>query len=192
MRSGITATLVLLMVGAYSQETDGLKRHSNHYTFTIGSGWVHNLTIPEVTGQNIQNDFATVSFEFFWVPEHRVSLGLGTGYHRIFEAKGVLTDNTTGQVDRSIVPLVFLVQMRIVDNVHLGVGTGIAFIHNTTVGGKHKVITNTASLSNFEFYGAYIYPLSKYWLLGGKATVYYIGNTEDTFFSLQVTCALKL
>ncbi len=184
--------LVFLSVVVYSQKNDSVKAHLNHYTFTIGTGWTHYINNLEMGGQNIQKDYAGVSLKLFWEPEHRLSLGLESGYYKLFTAKGQLTDNTTGQVDRSVIPLLFLIRMRIIDNVHLGVGTGIALITNKTAGGQQKVVTETISLSNFELSGAYIYPLSKHWLLGGEVKLFHFGNTEDTMYSIQATCAVKL
>ena len=183
--------LAFLSVVVYSQKNDSVKARINHYTFTIGTGWTHYINNLEMAGQNLQKDFAGVSLKFFWEPEHRLSLGLETGYYKLFMAKGQLTDNTTGQVDRSVIPILFLIRMRIIENVHLGVGTGLALITNKTVGGQQKVITKTLSLSNFEISGAYIYPLSKHWLLGGEVKLFHFGNTEDNIYSIQATCSLR-
>ncbi len=183
--------LVSLSVVVYSQKNDSLKVRLNHYTLTIGTGWTHYINNLEMGGQNLQKDYAGVSLKFFWEPEHRLSLGLETGYYKLFMAKGQLTDNTTGQVDRSVIPLIFLIRMRIIDNVHLGIGTGLALIMNKTVGGKQKVVTETISLSNFELSGAYIYPLSKHWLVGGEVKLLYFGNTEDNMYTIQATCAVR-
>ena len=183
--------LVSLSVVVYSQNNDSVKVRLNHYTLTIGAGWTHYINNLEMGGQNLQKDYAGVSLKFFWEPEHRLSLGLETGYYKLFMAKGQLTDNTTGQVDRSIVPVLFLIRMRIIDNVHLGIGTGLALIMNKTAGGKQKVLTETISLSNFELSGAYIYPLSKHWLVGGEVKLLHVGNTEDNMCTIQATCAVR-
>ncbi len=190
-RAFVLLTLIFATVAVYSQKSDSVRLHLNRYTLTIGTGWTHYINTLEIGGQNIQQDFAGVSLKFFWEPEHRLSLGMETGYYKLFSAKGQLTDNTTGQVDRSVIPLLFLIRMRIIENVHIGIGTGIAFITNKTAGGKQKVVTETLSLSNFELSGAYIYPLSKHWLLGGELKLFHFGNTEDTMYSIQATCAMK-
>ena len=192
IRVGITMVLVSFSVLVFSQKNDSVKIHLNHYTFTIGAGWTHYINSLEIGGQNIQKDFAGVSLKFFWEPEHRLSLGLETGYYKLFRAKGELIDYTTGQVDRSVMPLLFLIRMRIIENVHLGVGTGIALITNKTAGGQQKVVTETISFSNFELSCAYIYPLAKHWLLGGEIKFFHFGNTEDNMYSIQATCALRL
>lgn len=184
--------LISLSVIVYSQKNDSVKARLNHYTITIGTGWTHYINNLEIGGQNMQKDFAGVSLKFFWEPEHRLSLGLETGYYKLFRAKGQLVDNTTGQVDRAAIPLLFLIRMRIINHVYLGVGTGITLITNKTAGGQQKVLTKTWSLSNFEISGSYIYPLSKHWLLGGEIKFFHFGNTEDNMYSIQATAALRL
>jgi hypothetical protein len=191
-RAAIIMVLVILSTVVFSQNNQNVKARINHYTLTIGTGWTHYVDNLQMVGQNLQKDFAGVSLKFFWEPEHRLSLGLESGYYKLFMAKGQLTDNTTGQVDRSVIPVLFLIRMRIIENVYLGIGTGIALIMNKTVGGHQKVLTETISLSNFELSGAYIYPLSKHWLLGGEVKLFHFGNTEDNMYSIQATCAVRL
>ena len=191
-RAVITMVLVFLSVVIYSQKNDSVTVRLNHYTVTVGAGWTHYINNLQVGGENLQKDFAGVSVKFFWEPEHRLSLGLESGYYKLFRAKGQLTDNTLGQVDRSIIPILFLIRMRIIENMHLGIGTGIALITNKIAGGGQKVVTETLSLSNFELSGAYIYPLNKHLLLGGEVKLFHFGNTEDTMYSIQATCAVRL
>ena len=184
--------LVFLSVVVYSQKNDSLKVRLNHYTLTIGAGWTHYINNLQMGGENLQKDFAGVSVKFFWEPEHRLSLGLESGYYKLFRAKGQLTDNTLGQVDRSVIPLLFLIRMRIIENIHVGIGTGVSIIANKIAGGGQKVVTETLSLSNFELSGAYIHPLNKHLLLGGEVKLFHFGNTEDTMYSIQATCAVRL
>jgi hypothetical protein len=191
-RAIITMVLVFFSAAVFSQKNDSVQVHLNHYTLTVGTGWTHYINNLVIGGQNIQRDFAGVSLKFFWEPEHRLSLGLETGYYKLFRAKGQLTDNTVGQVDRAVIPILFLIRMRIIENVHLGIGTGIALITNKTAGGQQKVVTETISLSNFELSGAYLYPFSQHWLLGGEVKLFHFGNTEDTMYSIQATCAVRL
>jgi len=183
--------LVFLSAMVFSQKNDSVKIHLNHYTLTIGTGWTHYINNLEMGGQNLQKDFAGVSLKLFWEPEHRLSLGLESGYYKLFRAKGQLTDNTPGQVDRSVIPLLFLIRMRIIENIHVGIGTGIALITNKIAGGGQKVITETRSLSNFELSGAYIYQLNRHLLCGGEVKLFHFGNTEDTMYSIQATCAVR-
>ena len=193
-RKKIIFTLILAFftLAVFSQQKDSVKVHLNHYTLTIGAGWTHYFNNLENWDNNIHKDFAGVSFKFFWEPEYRLSLGLESGYYELFKVTGQLPDNTSVEVKRTVVPLLLLARMRIVDNVYLGAGFGIALLTNKTAGGDQKIVTKTTSLSNFELSGAYIYPLSKHMLDGGEMKMFHFGSYSDWMYSLQATFAFKL
>jgi hypothetical protein len=192
IKTGITLVLIFFTLGVYSQQNDSVKVRLNHYTLTIGAGWTHYIDNLEYGDQDIQKNFAGTSFKFFWEPEYRLSLGLESGYYKLFRVTNQVNQDTAVQTDRSVVPLLLLVRMRIIDNVYLGAGMGIAIITNKSSGAGQEIITKTNSLANFELSGSYVYPLSKHWLVGGEFKVFHFANLEDWMYSIQATFAVKL
>jgi hypothetical protein len=192
IKISLTLLLFLLAINSYSQDGNTPKTKLNHYTLTVGVGWTHYINNLEYGDDNIKQDFLGLGFKFFWEPEHRISLGLETGYYKLFQTTNVLNADTSIQVDRVVVPALLLARMRIVDNVYLGAGMGLAFITNKAAGSSREVETKTTSLANFQLSGAYIYPLSKHLLVGGEAKVFHFGNLADWMYSLQATFAVKL
>jgi hypothetical protein len=192
IRAVFSIVLIFAALAAVSQQNDSVKVRLNHYTLTVGAGWTHYINNLEYGDENIKNDFAGVSFKFFWEPEHRLSLGLGTGYYKLFRIKGEPKADTAVQIDRSLVPFLLLVRMRIVDHVYLGAGMGLSFITNKVASSGREIVTKTTSLANFEVAGSYIYPLGKHWLVGGELKVFHSGTLEDWLYSVQATCAFKL
>jgi hypothetical protein len=192
IKTAFVIALIFCTSVVFAQQKDSVKVRLNHYTFTIGAGWTHYINNLEYGDKNIQNDFAGISGKFFWEPAYRLSLGLETGYYKLFKIKDQVNPDTAFQVDRVVVPFLLLVRMRIVDNIYLGAGMGIAIITNTASGSGQKISTKTTSLSNFELSAAYIYPLSKHWLVGGEAKMFHYGNLNDWMYSIQATCAFKL
>jgi hypothetical protein len=191
-KTGFTLVLIFFTLVVFSQQKDSVKVRLNHYTLTIGAGWTHYINNLENGDQKIQNNFAGVSFKFFWEPEHRLSLGLESGYYKLFKVTNQINADTSVQIDRAVVPLLLLVRMRIVDNVYLGAGMGIAIITNTASGVSQKIVTKTNSLSNFELSGSYIYPLSKHWRIGGEFKGFHFGSLNDWMYSVQALCAFRL
>jgi len=192
IKTVFTLVLVFLSLVGFSQQKDSVKVRLNHYSFTIGAGWTHYVNNLENFDQNMKNDFAGVSFKFFWEPEHRLSLGLESGYYKLFKITDQVNQDTTVEINRSLVPFLLLVRMRIVDNVYLGAGMGISFITNKASGAGQEIKTTMNSLSNFEVTGSYIYPLSKHWLVGGELKVFSSGTLEDWIYSVQAVCTFRL
>ncbi len=192
IKTSFTLVLICFTLVAFSQQKDSVKVRLNHYTLTVGAGWTHYIDNLEYGNKNIRKDFAGVSFKFYWEPEHRLSLGLETGYYKLFRTTNEFTPDTTFYVDRTVVPMLLLVRMRIVDNVYLGAGMGLAFITNKVSGVNNSIVTKTTSMSNFELSGAYIYPLSNLLRIGGEFKLFHFGNMSDWMYSIQATCAVRL
>jgi hypothetical protein len=187
-----TLVLIFFTMVVFSQQKDNVKVRLNHYTFTVGAGWTHYVNNLEYGDDNMKNNFAGASFKFFWEPEYRLSLGLETGYYKLFKITNQVNQDTTVEIDRSLVPFLLLVRMRIIDNVYLGAGMGMSFITNKASGAGKEIKTTMNSLANFELTGSYIYPLSKHWLVGGELKVFYSGTLEDWIYSVQAVCAFRL
>jgi hypothetical protein len=192
IKTVLTLVLVSYTLVAFSQQKDSVKVRLNHYTFTIGTGWTHYYNNLENGDQDIKKNFPGVSFRFLWEPEYRLSLGLESGYYKLFRITNQINSDTSIQIDRSVVPLLLLVRMRIVDNVYIGAGMGIAIINNKAEGAVQKIVTKTTSLSNFEVFGSYIYPLSKHWNVGGEVKIFSFASLNDWMYSIQAVCAFRL
>ncbi|MCK9219457.1 MAG: hypothetical protein PHF97_03285 [Bacteroidales bacterium] len=176
----------------YSQKVDSLIVKRNHYSFTIGGGWTHYINSLEIGKKDARINFAGISLKFFWEPEHRLSLGLETGFYQIYKVKINDYMNVTGQAGMSAIPLLLTVRMRIVDHFHLSVGAGLAMMFNKVSGMGQNINSTILSLSNYQFSGSYIYPLHKHWLVGGEFKVLDFGKADDWIYSVQAICTIRL
>ena len=192
IKTGLTLVLIFITLVVFSQQKDSVKVHLNHYTLTVGTGWTYFFNNLENGDQDIKKNFIGVSFKFLWEPEYRLSLGLESGYYRLFKVTNQIGIDTSVTVTRTVVPMLLLVRMQIVDNVYLGAGMGLAFLNNKASGPYREVVTQGTSMSNFELFGSYIYPLRKHWLVGGEIKVFHFGSLSDWMYSIQATCAVKL
>jgi hypothetical protein len=192
IKTGLTLVLVFFTLVVFSQQKDSVKVHLNHYSFTIGTGWTHYIDNLDYGDKDLKKDFIGVSFKFFWEPEYRLSLGLESGYYRLFKNSYQINADTSIEVSRTVVPLLLLVRMRVIDNFYLGAGMGIAIITNKASGISKEIVTKTNSLSNFELSGSYIYPLSKHWRVGGEFKAFHFGSLNDWMYSVQALCAFRL
>lgn len=177
---------LLIALAAFSQLQETATTKPVRFSLSLGTGWTHYIDNLEYGNQNISKDFAGFSFRFYWEPEYRLSLGAETGSYTMFKYSG-----PSGDVTRKVIPMLLLVRMRIVDHFYLGTGFGLASLTNTSTYPGQKIVTNTMSLSNYQFSASYIYPLGTRWQLGGEAKVYDFGAYNDWMYSLQVFWAYR-
>ena len=189
-RGFITWLLLLPALLVFSQQKESVKVHMNHYSLMVGVGWTHYIDNLEYGDNNIRKDFAGVSMQFFWEPEHRLSLGLESGYYHMFNVSGEVT-GISAKVTRAVTPMLLLVRMRVINHFYIGAGMGLALITNKVMAGSDKIVTKTWSLSNYKGTISYLYPLAKHWRVGGEANIFNYGNLNDWMYSVQALCAFR-
>ncbi len=181
--------LIFLMIpGVQAARKDSSKVSLNHYSLSVGAGWVHYINTLEIGKDQAQTNSAGVSLKFFWEPEHRLSLGLESGFYRIYSVKA----DTGAKVVMSAMPLLLNVRMRIIDHFYLSAGAGLALMFNNISGKEEKISSTILSLSNYQFSASYIYPLDNHWNIGGEFKFLNFGKSADWIYTLQVVCAVKL
>lgn len=188
----ILALSLVLSFAGISQQADSIKVKKNHYSLALGVGWAHYINTLEIGKDNATINSAGLSLKFFWEPEHRLSLGLESGFYRLYKVKSKTYTDLQGQATMSAIPLLLVVRMRIIDYVYLSAGAGLAVMFNKVTGIDNKVYSNSLSLSNYQFSGSYLYPLTKHWQVGGEFKVLNFGMASDWMYTLQAVCAVKL
>lgn len=193
-RKALLIALVLLFTASFSwaQKKDSLhKAKLNHYSLTLGVGWSHFINNLENFDGNMHNNFVGFTGKFYWEPEHRLSLGLETGYYRLFQVTNQISSDVSVKGSRVVVPLLLLVRMRIVDNFYLGTGMGLAVVTNKVFGAGSTVKTKSWSMSNVELSASYIYPLMKHLQVGGELKGYRFNKMNDWMYTLQALCVVR-
>jgi hypothetical protein len=186
--------LLILSAATVGQaaKKDSTKVSLNHYSLTVGIGWSHYINTLEIGKDEATTNSLGVSLKFFWEPEHRLSLGLESGFYRLYSVRSKTYTDLTGQASMSAIPLLLTIRMRIIDNFYLSAGAGLALMFNKVTGIDNKVTSTILSLSNYQFSGSYIYPLSRHWLVGGEFKVLNFGKAADWMYTVQAVCAFKL
>ncbi len=175
-----------------AQKSDTTRRSLNHYSLAIGFGWAHYINSLEIGKAEATIDHPGISLKFYWEPEHRLSLGLESGYYRIFGMTREIDNEQSGKVTLSAIPLLLNVRMRIVDHFYLSAGAGLALMLNRVSGINQTINSTILSLSNYQFSASYLYPLNRYWIIGGEFKFLNFGKTDDWIYSLQACCAIRL
>jgi hypothetical protein len=191
----ILIPVLLLMASlAHGQNNDSINnRPWKHYSLAVGAGWSHYInSLETVDSKDVGKDFIGISLRFLWEPEYRLSLGLETGYYRIYSVKKQVSPEISGESQFYAMPLLLVARMRIVDQFYLSVAPGLTILSQKISGMGEKISSSTLSLANFEGTATYIYPLNRRFSLGGDLKFLYFGKTNDYLYSLQVVGILHL
>jgi hypothetical protein len=184
--------LLLLIAGSTFAQITEKPGKLNHYSFAMGLGWTHYINTLEIGKDNATINSPGLSLRFFWEPEHRLSLGLETGYYRLYKVTNKSYSDLTGKVTMSAVPLMLTVRMRIIDRLYLSTGAGLAVMLNNVSGIDSEISSTILSMSNYQFSASYIRPLTRKLQAGAEFKFYNFGKTADWIYGLQLFCAVRL
>jgi len=178
---------------ASAQTNDSIPKTRSHFTLAVGAGWSHYFANMDlVPARNVQKDFIGTSFRFMWEPEYRLSLGLETGFYRIFRVDSTITAEYNMKSRMNVVPLFLVIRMRIVDNFYLSIAPGLALQYTKISGIGPEITSHQLSMANFEATASYLYPLGRMFIVGGEARYMYFGKTNDAMLSINAVFAVKL
>lgn len=180
--------IIFFMMTAFvgnAQKMDTVLRMS----VQAGAGWMHYYNNLIIGHDKVTNDYIGTSIRLMWEPEHRLSLGVETGYYKLYTVK---LNPGDGNVSLSIVPVLANIRMRIVKNVYLTAGTGVVMMKskvNSTPAesGESTVI----SYSNVQVSGLYLYHLTQQFAVGGEVKFMWLDKTDDFMHSVQAVISYR-
>ena len=183
--------LLILLSGSLSAQDSLTQTHRNHYSLAVGLGFSHYFNTLQIGKKFANPNSVAVSFRFFWEPEHLLSLGLETGYFRLFKVEKQISSEKTSTATMDIVPLFLLVRMRVINYFYVTAGMGLAMMINK-VSLDRNINSTFFSLSNFKFGASYLHPIGKNFFTGVELLTDNIGKTNDWTFTAQVVGGIRL
>src|SRR4051812_4612212 len=93
----------------------------------IGTGWTHYYNSLVVGHEGLKNNFLGSSLRIMWEPEHRLAVGIETGYYKLYEAT---LQAGNGAATLFVIPLMANFRMRLLKEFYLTGGTGIALLQS--------------------------------------------------------------
>ena len=153
---------------------------------TVGTGMSHyiNTLQDDPNRKALRQNFSCSSFRFMWEPEHRLSLGIETGYYKVYEVQ-LLDSKQVNTASLAVIPALFRVQMRVFKRFFASVATGISFHHASVNALGNQSESETMAFSNLQFSAGYIYPITKQFGLGLEAKFLSENKTEDMVLSFE-------
>jgi len=154
-----------------------------------GSYYIAGINLRPIGLENsIQRMSAATTFRLMWYPNHRLRLGIESGYTNFYSYR-VESGSQKGRVSLNAIPVLFIWSMPVVRrvNVYAGLGTYILNTHLTYLGEvKSKVI----SLGT-NFAVSYTHPFSRLVGIAAEAKFMNAFETKDATMSLQVQLVWK-
>ena len=183
-------TLVLLFVSSLTfqcvaQTADSSSVKKNHrFTFYAGAGpnfYLNNL----VQAKDEVNEFS-YSFvgRIMWEPEHNLSLGIETGYNRLYSVK-VTSGDTSVHIVNAAVPIGIVVTMKFYKNFYASFLLGQSILINKVrTTNLENVDATTFSLGDFGAAIGYKRLISDRFYLGSEIKGFYSSRLQDKNIAL--------
>lgn len=186
MRLAITlSALLLTSVASYGQE-------QKPYNWSVGGGvgWFHYINTLDVGKDLAKTNQVGFTFRFMWEPEHRLSLGLESGYYTLYSMEVPPSPGIFGgNAKLSTIPLLLSFRVRVLPDFYLSGGPGLAIMYSEVTARGNTAESSFLSMANLHVSAMYRKKISDRFDLGGELKFLNFGKTEDYGYSLQVVGA---
>jgi hypothetical protein len=185
----VTSGLFFFSLALLAQQNQKRTR----FSVNGGVGLTRYVNTLEVGADLINQNHFGFSFRAMWEPEHRLAIGLETGYYTLYNLSKRPSKNSPLAAESSlaIIPILLNLRMRIVNNFYLTAGTGAAILLSETTALGNTASSSQTSLSDFQASALYLRPINNRISWGGEAKFLSIGKTEDNAFALQAIICYK-
>lgn len=182
MRTIFTLFLMLsVSVVAQAQEVK-----PKNWSIGAGVGWFHYINTLDVGADLAKTNHVGYTFRFMWEPEHRLAIGLESGYYTVYSI-----ERPAGTAKLSAIPLLFSFRIRVLPDFYLSGGPGMTIMYsNVTVLGS-SAESSFLSMANLHVSAMYRKRISDRFDLGGEVKFLNFGKTEDYGYSVQVVGAYR-
>lgn len=185
MTPRFTIWMIMLVLTASSLPASAQAGQENRHRFSVylGAGpnfYFNNLVFLKNRVNELNYSF---SGKIMWEPEHRLSIGLETGYFRLYGIDLSGPKNT--KVRNSAIPIQLVVTMRVMKSFYGSFSIGRAFlINDVTTDAYGNFDATTFSLADFSATVGYRKKLNDRYSIGIDAKYYYSSKAEDANFAL--------
>lgn len=179
MRGTIVIGLLLAASVVYGQD-----QKQNNFSVAAGAGWFHYINTLDLGADLAHTNHTGYTFRFMWEPEHRVAMGLESGFYTLYTL-----DRPAGTASLTTIPLLLSFRIRVLPDFYLAGGPGMAIMYSDVT-----VLNNTAnssflSLANLHVSAMYRKKINDRFDIGGEFKFLNFGKTEDYGYSIQVVGA---
>ncbi len=187
----ITGILIIACAAhAMAQTNSNTQPQGQHFAVYGGLGPNFYFNNLQVGHQYVNNFNYSITGRFMWEPEHLLSLGVESGYYRLytFNAPGV----EQARIINTAIPLQVVVSMKFLQNFYASFSMGQSILLNKATSeslGDFKA----SSLSLADFSGAlgYRHRLNNRFSISAEAKYFYSSSFVDTNIALLFVCGYR-
>ncbi|WP_448699271.1 hypothetical protein ACFGVR_20065 [Mucilaginibacter sp. AW1-3] len=178
----ITAAMIACSVQVMAQTNDAKRQNFGLYAGLGPNYYFNNLVI----GKSFVNSFNySFTAKMMWEPEHLLSLGLESGYYRLYTLNSPAPNQV--HIANSAIPIQLVVSMKFLKNFHFDFSMGRAILLNDATSETSGAFSTSAfSLADFSGTVGYRHQLGNRFSVGGEAKYYYSSSFVDKNVALMV------
>lgn len=163
---------------------NGQDQKPNNWSIGAGVGWFHYINTLDVGKDLAKTNHVGYTFRFMWEPEHRLSMGLESGYYTIYSL-----ERPGGTAKLSAIPLLLSFRIRLLPELYLAGGPGMTIMYSDVSALNSTSTSSFLSLANLHVSAMYRKKINDRFDIGGEVKFLNFGKTEDYGYSIQLVGA---
>jgi hypothetical protein len=178
--AGLLCLLPQRMMAQKEPPTDNSKHQFSVYLGTGPNVYFNNLQLAKDRVNVVNYSFTG---RFMWEPGHFLSLGLETGYYRLYSLKTTGPDNAF--ISNSAIPIQIVVSMKFLRSCYFNVSMGQSLLFNEASASAYgNFDARSFSLGDFTGTLGYKYPLKGRFSIGAETKYFYSSRANDCSLAL--------
>jgi hypothetical protein len=178
--------IIIALVSAYLPGNAQEVKPRN-WSVGAGMGWFHYINTLDLGASAAATDHVGYTFRFMWEPEHRLSIGLESGYYTIYSIDRPPSGTRPGgSAKLTSVPILLSFRIRVLPDFYLSGGPGLTMMYSNVNVFGNEATSSFLSLANFHVSAMYRKKISEHFDVGAEAKFLNFGKTEDYGYSLQI------
>lgn len=183
--------ICLISINGIAQTKKSSKKKERHFAFYGGVGpnyYFNNLEVGKDAVNELNYSFVG---RFMWEPEYLISLGIETGYNRLYSATYSKSKNMVHIVNVAI-PIQVVISMKFLKKYYCNFSMGQSILLNqveaSTAGDFNA---STLSLGDFGLTIGYKRPVSERFFLGAELKGFYSSKLDDKNIALAFMAGFR-
>ncbi len=183
----------LFLIALFTATEINAQKDDSLYRVNVELGLGPSYYFTDIPYDDIKNIApVSVSLRLMWKPEHKLSMGVETGFIPLYYLKTKFYDTVYGSTDAKLamrsVPIMAVFAMTIVENFRIFGGVG-GFILFSNTESFDNVVDEISWSNAYELGASYLYPLNDRLKLGGEVKTFYIVRVDN--YDLSINFAIK-